>query len=145
MRDVRYAMRSLLKARGVTVVAVITLALGIGASTAMFSIVNTVLLRPLPFRDPQRLLALMEFDARLGPSNGSTASSPDFFELRTRSTTLQALAAYEDSNYTLTGRREATHVQAETTSANLFRVLGAQPALGRGFLDEEDSAGHHAV
>ncbi len=145
-RDIRYAVRSLQNAGGSTLVAIITLALGIGANTAMFSVVNTVLLQPLPFSDPQRLLSVGEFDTRRGETvpRGSL-SYPDFVDIRGRSHALAAAAAYADNDYTLTGNGEATHVKAEMVSASLFGILGMQPVLGRGFLDEEDTAGHHVI
>lgn len=144
-RDLRYAVRSLLHARGFTVVATVTLAIGIGANTAMFSVVNTVLLRPLPFHDPQRLMALSEFDTREDPFPGPTVSYPDFADIRARSRNFENVAAYEDSNFTMTGGREAVHVQGETVSASLFRLLGVQPARGRSFLDSEDMAGPYVI
>jgi putative ABC transport system permease protein len=146
IRDVRYAIRSLLNTTGFTAVAVITLALGIGANTAMFSVVNTVLLRPLPFRDPQRLLAVVETDPRAGENAPQmSVSYPDFVDIRARSRTLEAIAAFKDSSGTLTGSGEAVHVNAESVSAGLFNLLGVQPVFGRGFLEAEDEPGHHVV
>lgn len=145
LRDVRYAVRNLLKAKGFTSVAIITLAVGIGANTAMFSVVNTVLLRPLPFQDPQQLMAVSEFDTREAPFPGPTVSYPDFEDMRSRCRNFQSLAAYEDNSLTMTDGAEAVHVQAETVSASLFGLLGVQPALGRNFLDGEDMAGQYVV
>lgn len=146
-KDIRYAVRNLLNARGFTIIAVITLALGIGANTAMFSVVNAVLLRPLPFRDPQQLMAVGEFDARRGPtaSNLGSVSYPDFSDIRARNHFFQDVAAYADNELTLTGVAQPLHVNVEMVSANLFHLLGTEPAFGRAFLPDEDQAGHHVV
>ena len=146
VRDIRYAVRGLLKAGGFTAIAVITLALGIGANTAMFSVVNTVLLRPLPFHDAQKFVAIGEFDPRRGETDPvGTLSYPDFLDIRSRSRTLDTVAAYHDNDLTMTGGGEPIHITAETVSAAMFGLLGVQPALGRGFLDSEDQPGHHVV
>jgi predicted permease len=145
-RDARYAVRNLMKAGGFTVVSLITLALGIGANTAMFSVVNTVLLRPLSFRDPQRLVAVGVFDTRRGQrAPKGPFSYPDLVDVRQRIRSLEAVAAFDDNDYTLTGAGEATHVASETVSACLFDLLGTQPSVGRGFLDNEDEPGHHVA
>ena len=146
-KDVRYAIRSLLNARGFTAIAILTLALGIGVNTAMFSVVDTVLLRPLPFGNPQQLLAIGEFDTRMGSAGQSlgNVSYPDFADLRRRNHTLQEVAAYSDNEYTMTGAGPALHVNAESVSTNVFRLLGTQPGVGRAFLDFEDDPGHHVV
>src|SRR5579859_679564 len=146
VRDLRYAVRSLLHAGGFTAVAIITLAIGIGATTAMFSVVNAVLLRPLPFKEPHRLVALSEFDtSRESPTSGPTFSYPDFADVRSRSKNLENAAAYYDSNSTLTIGRESIHVQAETVSAGMFSILGVQPLKGRNFLESEETAGPYVV
>lgn len=147
-KDIRYAIRNLLNAPGFTIIAVITLALGIGANTAMFSVINAVLLRPLPFRDPQQLMALGEYDVRRGPSETVLASLsyPDFADIRTRNHSFQEVSVYSDNESTASGiGAAALHVNVELVSANLFRLLGAQPPLGRAFLPEEDQAGHHVL
>ena len=146
-KDIRYAVRNLLNARGFTIIAVLTLAIGIGANTAMFSVVNAVLLRPLPFRDPQQLVALGEYDVRRGASDAPLASLsyPDFVDIRTRNHSFQEVSVFSDNESTATGIGAAVHVNVELVSANIFRLLGAQPPLGRSFLPEEDQAGHHVV
>jgi putative ABC transport system permease protein len=144
-KDIRYAVRNLLNARGFTAIAIVTLALGIGANTAMFSVVNAVLLRPLPFRDPQQLLALGEFNTeRWHPIIGNL-SYPDFADIRDRNHSLAEVAVYADNDSTLTGLGEPLHVNVELVSANMFHLLGTQPAIGRSFLREEDQAGHHVA
>ena len=146
-KDIRYAVRNLLNARAFTIIAVITLALGIGANTAMFSVVNAVLLRPLPFRDSQQLLALGEFNTDRGPADTFLASLsyPDFADIRARNHSFEEVSVYSDNESTVTGIGTPVHANVELVSANIFRLLGVQPSLGRGFLPEEDTAGHHVV
>jgi predicted permease len=151
-QDMRYAFRTMAANKAFSALAIGSLAVGIGANTAMFSVVNAVLLRPLPFHDPQRLVALSE-DIQEKPSSGPTGlppsswtfSYPDFMDVRARSRSFEAMAAYENDNFTMTGDREAIHVRAETVSASLFGLLEVQPELGRGFLESEDAAGHHVI
>jgi predicted permease len=146
VNDFRYGLRLLAKSPGFVLVSVLTLALGIGANTAMFSVINAVLLRPLPFRDPQQLVALGEFDTRKGQSEIIGALSyPDFADLRTRNHTLEDVAAYTSRQFTFTGAGEALHVRAEAVSNDLFRLLGTQPSLGRSFAEGEDGPGNHVA
>jgi predicted permease len=146
MQDFRYGLRVLAKAPGFTAVAVLTLALGIGANTAIFSIVNTVLLRPLPFQDSQRLVSLGNFDTRRAPAiPQGPVSYPDAMDVRARNHSFQEVSVYKDNDFTLTGIGDPLHVNVENVSANMFRLLGTQPSLGRGFLDSEDAPGHHVV
>jgi len=145
-QDLRYGLRLLAKSPGFTIISVLTLALGIGANTAIFSIVNAILLRPLPFRDPQRLVALGEFDTRGGRTvPEGNVSYPDFADIRARNHSLEALAAYHDNDATLTGAGQALHVKLETVSSNLFQLLGTQPSVGRSFVEGEDDPGHHVA
>jgi putative ABC transport system permease protein len=146
LHDLRYALRNLRNARGFAAIAIITLALGIGSTTAMFSVVNAVLLRPLPFRQPDRLVALGEFDTRgeIGKPRGNL-SYPDFADIRARNHSFEAAAAYAANDYTLTGLAEPLHVEVAIISADLFRLLGVRPSLGRDFLPGEDQPGHHVV
>jgi putative ABC transport system permease protein len=146
MQDVRYGLRVLAKTPGFTAVAVLTLALGIGANTAIFSIVNTVLLRPLPFQNSQQLLSLGDFDTRRAPAIAQgPVSYPDAMDIRARNHSFQEVSVYNDNDSTLTGIGEPLHVNVENVSANLFRLLGTQPSVGRAFLDSEDAPGHHVV
>jgi len=141
-QDVRYAWRTLRKAPGFTVVAVLTLALGIGANTAMFSVINAVLLRPLPFPASDRLVAISGVDLR--PGLGATslsASWPDYFDFRARARTLEHMTAYRATGMTLTNGGRSRYVPAAVSSADLFATLGVQPALGRGFRADEERAG----
>jgi putative ABC transport system permease protein len=146
LQDLRYGLRILWKSPGFTAIAVLTLALGIGANTAIFSIVNAVLLRPLPFRDPLRLVALAEFDTRrkeMVPQG--SLSYPDVADVRARNHSFDALSAYSDNDLTLTGVGQPLHVKTESVSTNMFQLLGIQPSLGRSFLNGEDERGHHVA
>jgi predicted permease len=146
LKDVRYAVRNLLNTRGFTAIAILTLALGISVNTAMFSVVNAVLLRPLPFRDPQKLMAIGEFDTRRGATvELASVSYPDFADIRKRSRCFEDVAAYGHNEYTLTGVGPALHVNVESVSTNMFRLLGIRPSLGRDFVDSEDEPGQHVV
>jgi predicted permease len=143
LQDFRYALRVLWKSPGFTLVSVLTLALGIGANTTIFSIVNGVLLRPLPFTSPGQLVSIGGFDTRRGPAvPNQVVSYPNFADVRVRNRSFSDLAAYQDNEYTLTGAGPSLHVNAEIVSASLFRLLGTHAAVGRGFLDSEDEPGH---
>jgi putative ABC transport system permease protein len=146
LQDLLYGLRILWKSPSFTAVAVFTLALGIGANTAIFSIVNGVLLRPLPFANPQQLISIGGFDTRRSPAipNGSI-SYPDFTDVRSRNHSFSDVAAYEDNEFTLSGAGTSLHVNVEIVSSNLFRLLGTQPAVGRDFLAPEDQPGHLVV
>src|SRR5438270_6340543 len=147
IHDLRYAVRQLRKNPGFTAIAVLTIALGIGATTTMFSVVNSVLLRPLPFREPDRLMELGEYDTRNGdPGNliGSI-SYPDMADVRARNHSFEDVAAYDFNQGTLTGLREPLHVNVAHVNAGLFRLLGVQPFLGRDFRSDEDQPGHYVA
>src|SRR5215208_5548159 len=144
IQDLRYAMRTLVKNKGFTAVAVLALALGIGANTAIFSVVKAVLLSPLPYPSPDRLVWLRE----VNPSNDimdEPASAPNYNDWRTGARSFEAVAAYADTGITLTGEGEPERVPGSAVSANYFQVLGVAPALGRGFLPEEETAGKNRV
>jgi putative ABC transport system permease protein len=138
-QDLRYGARMLLKNPGFTVIAVLTLALGIGANTAIFSVVNAVLLNPLPFAASDRLMALGQNEPR-NRAALSNFSFLNFADLRDQSEPFERLAAYYNSNFTLTGLREAVLLRGTVVTAELFPLLGVSPALGRAFLPEEDKA-----
>src|SRR5947209_3809103 len=146
LQDIRYGIRMLRKSPAFTIVAVITLALGIGANTAIFSIVNSVLLRPLPFPQPDRLMFLTEMAQRPnGPLAMSAVSYPDFFDWRSQNHVFQSIASYHDDQFTLTGSGQPLHIPGQTVSADFFSVLGVGPMLGRGFRREEEKPGSHVV
>lgn len=139
-QDLRFGARMLLKNPGFAAVAVFTLALGIGANTAVFSVVNAVLLRPLPFQSPERLVALGQTE----PNNReglSQFSFRNFADLREQATAFDQVAAYYSNSMTLTGLGEAVRVRGGVATADLFPMLGVPAALGRTFRQEEDNAG----
>jgi putative ABC transport system permease protein len=139
-QDLRYGARMLLKHPGFTLVAIFTLALGIGANTAIFSVVNAVLLQPLPYPEPDRLVRVWETDARF-PQEKQTASFPCLRDWREQSQSFAQIAAYEHESFILTGGAEPERVVGLAVSANFFQALGVKPALGREFLAEEDKYG----
>jgi putative ABC transport system permease protein len=139
-QDLRFGARMLFKNPGFAGVAVLTLALGIGANTAVFSVVNAVLLRPLPFYSPERIVALGQTEAK-DRENLSQFSFRNFADLREQAQAFARLAAYYNTNVTLTGQGEAVRLRGVVATADLFPLLGASPALGRTFLPEEDNAG----
>src|SRR5207249_2614358 len=136
-QDIRYGLRMLLKSPSVSIVATIALALGIGANTAIFSVVNAVLLRPLPFPNSDALMSIFEKDQSRGVVHGSY-SYPNFFDLRAQNHVFDHIAAYHDSDFIMTGSGEPVHLQGGVVTADLFSVLGTAPLLGRTFLSDED-------
>jgi len=142
-QDMRYSFRTLAKNPGFTAIAVITLALGIGANTAIFSVVNTVLLRPLPFTEPERLVDIWHTPPQASfPGIPIFSVSPaNFLDWRTRSQAFQGMSAYGFGRYTLTGTGHPEAVRMVAATSGFFSILRAQPLLGRAFLEEEDSAG----
>lgn len=144
-QDLRFGFRTMLKSQGFAFVAVATLALGIGANTAMFSVVYNVLLRPLPFPEPERIVGIELMTMRHGALMPSSSSYPDFRDVRARSHSFTDVAAHANNDYTLTGVGEPLHVSTENVSAGFFNILGVQPTLGRGFAADEDQPGHHVI
>jgi putative ABC transport system permease protein len=140
MNNLRYAFRQLRKSPGFTFVAVLTLALGIGANTAIFSVVDTVLLRPLPFPNPDQL-AMIWGNSKSEPDAKYTDSFPDFFDYREQSQSFSAMAAYTGAGSVLTGAGEAQELGGVAVAGDIFSVLGVSPMLGRGFTAEELKAG----
>jgi putative ABC transport system permease protein len=148
--DLRYALRTLVKNRGFTVLAVLTLAVGTGAVAAIFSVVNGVLLRPLPYPDEHRLavvwqthdawrdseVALLRYFAERMPS-----SYPGFKFWAEQNSTFEAMAAYNQTRYTPTQSQGSEMIEATESTGDLFQVLGVQPILGRTFLPDEDRIG----
>ncbi|HKG60270.1 MAG TPA: ABC transporter permease [Pyrinomonadaceae bacterium] len=141
-QDLKYGVRMLLKHRLVTAIAVVTLALGIGANTAIFSVVNAVLLNPLPYRQPDRLVALWENV----PGHGRWRSSPaNFFDWKKQNTVFEDVAAFSASTLTLTGTGEPEQLVGCRVSSGYFAVVGVDPILGRAFLPEEHERGNGQV
>jgi putative ABC transport system permease protein len=141
-QDVRFAVRLLWKNPGFTAVAVLALGLGIGANTAIFSVVQAVLLRPLPYIAPDRIVELKE--TALGRL--LTIAPPNYLDWKTQSRSFESMAAYNPATATLNGAGEPEQIDAAAVAADLFHVLGVTPLLGRGFLpDEERPGGPRAV
>ena len=136
-QDIRFGLRMLLKSPSVSIVATIALALGIGANTAIFSVVNAVLLLPLPFPNSDSLVALFETDLQRGMQRGSH-SYPNFFDLRSQNTVLERASCYHSSDYIMTGRGEPARLQGAVVTSDLFPLLGVAPMLGRTFLPDDD-------
>ena len=149
MQNLRYALRVLAKQPLFTGIVILTFALGIGANTAVFSVLNAVLLRPLPFHEPQNLVALGEFDQRETADPGTEIQSMsylDYVDWRDQAKVFEHVAVYTNQSVgTLTDGSQATHVQGESVSADLFPLLGVQPILGRTFLRKEDEPGNRVV
>src|SRR6266404_3905412 len=142
-QDMRYSFRTLAKNPGFTAIAVITLALGIGANTAIFSVVNTVLLRPLPFTEPERLVDIWHTPPQASfPGIPIFSVSPaNFLDWRTRSQAFEGMSAYGFGRYTLTGTGHPEAVRMVAATSGFFSILRAKPLLGRTFLEEEDAPG----
>src|ERR1044072_5947714 len=141
LKDIRFGIRSLSKRPAFTVIAIITLAIGIGANTAIFSVVDATLLRQLPYPDPERLVMLW--------STGKGQMSrcvPDYREWRAQNHVFEGLGAYWFGDFNLTGdNQNAERVQGAFVSANFFSVLGVTPVLGRGFQTADEQFGQHRV
>jgi predicted permease len=141
-RDLRYGLRQLRRSPGFTAVALLTLALGIGANTALFSVVNGVLLNPLPYADPDRLVIL-----RQGKPNFATGTVPylNFLDWQKENRSFAGMALYRSYAFNMTGAGNADVVQAQFVTSGLFPLLGVEPVLGRGFAPGEDERGRPAV
>jgi putative ABC transport system permease protein len=137
MQDVRFGVRQLAKAPGFTFISLLTLALGIGATTAIFSVVDAVMLKPLPFSTADRLVQVGSTIAATGA--GGTASYLDFVDMRAQNHVFDGMAAFRTGDFTWIGRREPVLLQGAAVSAQLFSLLAVTPALGRSFRAEEDS------
>ena len=145
-QDLHYGLRMLRTRPGFTAVAVLTLALGIGANSAIFSIVNAVLLRSLPYPQPDRLMMVFTSSQRPGwRMKTSSVYDPDFIEWREQNRVFEGMAAYSGGPFNLTGSGEPERVSGAQVTANFFSVLGVKPILGRAFFAEEEQPGHHHV
>ena len=138
LKDIRYSYRTLLKNPGFAAVAILTLALGVGACTAIFSIVDAVLLRPLPYPESERIVQLREVSEK---GTQMAFAEPNFLDLRERATSLEGAAQYSGGIMTITGGSEPVRARTFSVSADFFRVLGTPPALGRVLGAEESRAG----
>ena len=138
IQDLKYAVRMLVKSPGFTAIAILTLALGIGANTALFSVVNGVLLRPLPYAQPDRLVVLSEKTANF---ESSSISYPNFLDWQRSNSAFASIAAYRSDDYSITGSGEAERVRVGMISAGFFELLGVAPVRGRLFTAQEDRLG----
>jgi len=136
-QDIRYAIRRLIKSPGFTTVALLTLALGIGANSAIFSVVNAVLLKPLPYENPSELVGVYH----LSEGRRATMSGPNFYDVKQQSKTLQDVAAIARGRTILTGRGEPVRLDVARVSASLFDLLGVSPTLGRAFVAGDNQPG----
>ena len=141
LQDLRFGARMLVKNPSFTLVAVFTLALGIGANTAIFSVVNAVLLRPLPFKEPERLVMVWNRGAEAAGGDRTPLALSDLLDWRAQSRSFDEIGAFQNIMYNYAGGESPERVQAASVTANFFSVLGAPPALGRTFLPEEERPG----
>ena len=141
-QDLRYGVRMLFKHRGFTAIAVLTLGLGIGANTAIFSVVNAVVLQPLPFDQPDRLIWMW---GKFSQGERASTSPPDFLDYRAQNSTFEEFAAMRFSSYNLTGDAEPERIIAADVTTNFFRTLGVRPIQGRAFAPEEEQTGSSQV
>ncbi len=144
LKDLRQGLRSLLKRPGLTAVALVTLALGIGVNTAIFSAVDSVLLRPLSFADPDRLMAVWEHTPHLGIVANEFAPA-NYFDLRKQNTVFDGVGAFGQLSTNFTGEGEPEQLEGHLVTANVFSILGVAPALGRTFAADEDQQGRENV
>lgn len=144
LHDLRYAVRLQRKNPGFTIVAVIALALGIGANTAIFSVVNTVLLRPLPYRDPDRLVMVWEDSSKQGYPQDTPAAA-NFVDWRDQNEVFEGMAAMTDTSFNLTGTGDPERLEGRAVSTTLFPLLGVEPQIGRVFTAAEDQPGSERV
>jgi predicted permease len=143
LSDVKYAIRQMRKAPGFSTVVVIILALGIGANTTVFSIVDAVMLRPLPFAQPQRLVEVKASEGQHFES--SDVSYPDFFDWRAQARSFEHLLSYHDTSDTLTGMNRPLRLDGEVVSWEMVPTLGISPELGRGFSPEDEKRGSRVI
>jgi putative ABC transport system permease protein len=143
-QDIRYGLRMLAKNPGFTIVAVIALALGIGANSAIFSVVNTVLLRPLPYKNPEQLVMVWEENSKQGYPKDTPAAA-NYVDWRDQNHVFETIAAITEISFNLTGVGDPERIDGQRVSASLFPLLGVEPQLGRAFRPEEDKPGANQV
>ena len=144
LTDIRYGFRSLLKRPAFTAIALLTLALGIGVNSAIFSAVDSILLRPLPLKDPGRLVSVWEQTLRDGIQQNEAAPA-NFFDLQNQNHSFEQIGAFGPDDVNLTGDGEPERLDGQVVTANVFSILGVAPALGRTFAPEEDQPGQEHV
>src|ERR1043165_6459261 len=144
VRDLKYALRAFAKNHGFTIVAVLSLAIGIGANSAIFSIISALLLRPLPYQDADRLVILWNTSPGLGITQ-DWFSTAQYFDIKSGHQGFEQLAIAIGGNFNLTGQGDPERVGVMRVSSSLLPMLGAKPFEGRLFTPEEDSPGHAAT
>jgi putative ABC transport system permease protein len=145
-RDVRFAFRTLARSPGFTAVAVLTLALGIGANTAIFSVMNATLFQPLPYSRPNQLVVVWGTQPNGCCYHGEIPfSAPNFLDFEEQNKVFETMGTFDEASFTLTGVANPEHVRAGSVTAGFFKALGVQPALGRAFLPQEDQTGRNNV
>jgi putative ABC transport system permease protein len=144
LQDLRYGLRTLAKNPGFTAIVIAALALGIGANSAIFSVVDAVLLRPLPFKNPNQLVMLWENATHMGFPR-DTPSPANFLDWQKQATSFTGMAAMSERSFNLTGVGEPERLEGRRVSANLFELLGVSARLGRTFVQEDDKPGTHVV
>jgi len=145
LQDLRYGLRTLRKSPAFTVIALFTLALGIGANTAIFSIVNAVLLKPLPFPESDKLVFMTSAFEKQGVTRNFSTSYADFLDWRSTAKSFTAMASYHGDDFTLAGLDQPLHIAGETVAGDFFSILGTQPLLGRSFTRDEEKPGTRVV
>ena len=138
LRDIQYGIRNLARHPGFTAIALITLTLGIGANSTMFSVVNAVLLRPLPYKTPERLVAVESINSRSGKASAGGVSPADFRDWKEQSRSFEQLAAYSGTAVDLPGEERTESIVGARVSVGFFPVFGVEPLLGRAFAPEEE-------
>ncbi len=143
-QNIRYGVRQLRKSPGFAAVAIITLALGIGANTAMFSVVDTILLRPLPYNQPDRLMLVSETES-VAPNDELGVAAQEYLDYRDQNRSFSGVAAFESDGFNLTGEGQPLRIRAARISASTFSTLGVSPLMGRAFTADEDRADSNNV
>ena len=145
LQDLRFGGRMLRRSPGFTAVAMLTLVLGIGANTAIFSVVNAALLRPLPYADPASLMMVWESNSKLPHADHNVVSPPDYLDWKTQSDVFRGMAGIFDQRVNLTGRGLPEQIILQDVTADFFSVLGVSPILDPGFTPENGQQGHDNV
>src|SRR5881398_191464 len=137
-QDIRYGLRALRASPGFSITAIVCLALGIGANTAIFSVVNAVLLRPLPFQEPERLMMVWNKGLEAAGGDRTPLAVADLLDWRARSQSFESVGAFQQRLFTYTGGESPERVRGAGVTANFFSTLGVQAALGRTFYPDEE-------
>jgi putative ABC transport system permease protein len=143
-QEIRYAVRRLARAPGFVAVVVVTLALGIGANAAIFTVIDAVMLRPLPYPQPERLTVIQHYYPKLGPLE-APVSAPGFRDYRDKTGSFEAVGIETGAGVSLTGPGDPERLEGRRVSGDWFRALGVAPAAGRSILPEDDQPGHHVA